>query len=272
MGIDWFTLIAQIVNFLILVGVLKFFLYERIVKAIDEREERIKSRLGEAEQKKKEADDEAESYRIKKRELDEEREEILDEARKKAEERRKEFVSKAREEADGLERKWREQIEREKTDFLRDLQRLVGREVREATGRALEDMADANLESRMIRSFLSHLEELDEDEKERIRGTLGDSGKVTVESSFEIPDEQRSTLSDKIKDLLSNNPEFRFEVSDKPICGILLTAGGRNVSWSFEGYLSDLEETFSKAIEEEIQEGGTKEEKREREGQEGQDG
>jgi F-type H+-transporting ATPase subunit b len=42
MGIDWFTLVAQIANFLILVALLKHFLYNRIIKAMDEREKRRK--------------------------------------------------------------------------------------------------------------------------------------------------------------------------------------------------------------------------------------
>ena len=67
MLINWFTVIAQIVNFLILVFLLKYFLYDRIVKAMDEREQRIQLRLKEAEEKKQEADQEARSYLEKNR-------------------------------------------------------------------------------------------------------------------------------------------------------------------------------------------------------------
>jgi F-type H+-transporting ATPase subunit b len=52
MLIDWFTVVAQIINFLILVALLKHFLYGRIIKAMDQREERINSRLEEAKKKK----------------------------------------------------------------------------------------------------------------------------------------------------------------------------------------------------------------------------
>ena len=45
MHIDWFVFAAQIVNFFILVALLKFFLYDRIVKAMDARQARIASRL-----------------------------------------------------------------------------------------------------------------------------------------------------------------------------------------------------------------------------------
>ena len=47
MLIDWFTVVAEIVNFLILVALLKRFLWGRLVQAIDEREKRISGRLAE---------------------------------------------------------------------------------------------------------------------------------------------------------------------------------------------------------------------------------
>ncbi|MDT8272548.1 MAG: F0F1 ATP synthase subunit B, partial [Desulfomonilia bacterium] len=49
MEIDLFTWGAQIVNFLILVALLRHFLYGRIVHAIDTRQEKIASRWDEAE-------------------------------------------------------------------------------------------------------------------------------------------------------------------------------------------------------------------------------
>ncbi len=49
MKIDWFTLIAQVINFLILVWLLRRFLYKPILKAVDEREKKIASQLKDAE-------------------------------------------------------------------------------------------------------------------------------------------------------------------------------------------------------------------------------
>ena len=51
MLIDWFTVCAQIVNFLVLVALLKHFLYGPILRAMDAREQTIAGRLAEAQQK-----------------------------------------------------------------------------------------------------------------------------------------------------------------------------------------------------------------------------
>ncbi len=49
MLINWFTVLAQIVNFLILVYLLKRFLYGPIIRAMQEREKKIARRLQDAE-------------------------------------------------------------------------------------------------------------------------------------------------------------------------------------------------------------------------------
>jgi len=51
MLIDWFTVGAQIVNFLILVWLLKHFLYKPILDAIDAREKKIAAELADAERR-----------------------------------------------------------------------------------------------------------------------------------------------------------------------------------------------------------------------------
>ena len=54
MLIDWFTVGAQTINFLILVWLMKRFLYKPILHAIDAREERIAKELADADAKKAE--------------------------------------------------------------------------------------------------------------------------------------------------------------------------------------------------------------------------
>ena len=51
MFVDWFTVIAQIVNFLVLVALMQHFFYKRLVNAIDTREKRIENQMAEADQK-----------------------------------------------------------------------------------------------------------------------------------------------------------------------------------------------------------------------------
>ena len=51
MQLDGFTIVAQVVNFLILVALLKRFLYAPIIRTMQAREDHITTRLDEAQEK-----------------------------------------------------------------------------------------------------------------------------------------------------------------------------------------------------------------------------
>lgn len=148
MQIDVLTLIAQIINFVILVVLLKYFLYNRIVKVMDERKEKIISQLKDADQKKQEAEQEAESYRKKLKELDDKYEEMLSKAHEEVESQRKELLKKAHGEIREAQVKWYEAIQHERQLFMNDIRQQAGKEVCAVARRALADLADADLGDR----------------------------------------------------------------------------------------------------------------------------
>ena len=84
MLIDWFTIGAQVLNFLILVWVMKRFLYKPILVAIDKREARIAAELADADAKKAEAQQESETFKRKNDEFDRQRDALLSQATEEA--------------------------------------------------------------------------------------------------------------------------------------------------------------------------------------------
>ena len=77
MLIDWFTVGAQALNFLILVWLMKRFLYKPILHAIEEREKRIAAELANADKKKAEAQKESDEFKRKNEEFDRQRAALL---------------------------------------------------------------------------------------------------------------------------------------------------------------------------------------------------
>ncbi len=84
MLIDWFTVGAQIVNFLILVWLLRHFLYKPILNAIDAREKRISTELADANRKRTDAEKERSDFQNKNRAFDEQRSALLAKATEEA--------------------------------------------------------------------------------------------------------------------------------------------------------------------------------------------
>ncbi len=104
MLIDWFTVVAQAVNFLILVWLLKRFLYQPILNAIDAREKRIAAELADADAKKAEAQQEREEFRRKNAEFDQQHTALLNQATAEAAAERQRLFDAARNDADKLAR------------------------------------------------------------------------------------------------------------------------------------------------------------------------
>ena len=73
MLIDWFTVGAQVINFVILVWLMKRFLYKPILNAIDAREQRIAAELADAEAKRAEAQKERDEFEHKNEDFDRQR-------------------------------------------------------------------------------------------------------------------------------------------------------------------------------------------------------
>src|SRR5664279_4341700 len=105
MLIDWFTVGAQTLNFLILVWLMRRYLYKPILHAIDTREKRIATELADADAKEAEARKERDEFQRKNEDLDHQRAELLRKATDDANTERQRLLSEARQAADALSAK-----------------------------------------------------------------------------------------------------------------------------------------------------------------------
>ena len=105
MLIDWFTVGAQVLNFIVLVWLLKRFLYKPILDAIDAREKRIAAELADADAKKAEAQKERDEFQHKNEDFDRQRAALLSKATEEAKAERQRLLEEARQAADALSAK-----------------------------------------------------------------------------------------------------------------------------------------------------------------------
>ena len=150
MHIDWFVFLAQIFNFLLLMYLLKRFLYGRIIKAMDDREAKITSRFAEAEDLKIKANEEVELYEKRNRMLHEKKEIMLNEATMAADAKRKELMDQVRRDVDAVKARWQDMLVREQDAFFYDLRQRAAKQLYATARKALADLADVELEERIV--------------------------------------------------------------------------------------------------------------------------
>ena len=251
MLIDWFTVLAQVVNFLILVWLLKRFLYRPILDAIDAREKRIAKELADADAKKAEAQKERDEFQHKNEEFEQQRAALLGKATDEAKAERQRLLDEARAEADALAAKRQEALRSEQQSLNEALSRRARDEVFAIARKALADLATASLEERMGAVFARRLGEMDGKAKAGLGEALKSaSAPGLVRSAFELPAEQRTMIQDAINETFSADIHIRFETAPDLVSGIELATDGQKVGWSIAEYLASLE----KGVEELLQE------------------
>ena len=182
------------------------------------------------------------------------RETLWREARAAAEKRRRELSEKAREEVEAQGRRWREDLKREKESFLQVMQGRVTEQVCAIARRALEDLADAELERRMADVLVGRLAELPSEGRSELTEALKESGKpLVVATAWELPQEDRQKVSAAVREHLTGESDVEFETAPELVCGIELRAGGREISWSIAGYVQGLQEQLAQVIDEKLE-------------------
>jgi F-type H+-transporting ATPase subunit b len=255
MQIDWVTVIAQIVNFLILVWLLKRFLYGPIVKAMEDRQGRIAAEMEEAKQREQEAEEEAHEHREKRRELEEQHEERMRAAERAAQEHREELMNEAREEVEAIERRWHKNLREERDAFIRELRQRLGHELCSVARQALADLANRELQEQVVAVFIERLDDLDEDRREELKDAFADADEEpSIMSAFSLSASHQQTLLSRVHELLGEGAEVSFHEDEELVCGMALSIGGVKVAWSLDSYLDSLEESMTEALERETEE------------------
>jgi F-type H+-transporting ATPase subunit b len=250
--IDWFTVAAQIFNFLILVALLKRFLYGPIIRAMDAREAGIAAHIKEARRQAEGAEREKRAVEGKYRALEERRAALLEAARQEAEKEGQALLRQVREDVLHKRLVWEEALQRDQSAFQNQWRRLAGTQFLRLAREALRALSGVELEEQMLRVFLQRWQDLPENEWQDLGAAIRRSGlRIVIGSSFEIPRESRAILEQAVQRRLGSLCTFHYETTAFLVCGIELTAGDLKVGWSLRDYLRDLEEDLNLALDQE---------------------
>jgi F-type H+-transporting ATPase subunit b len=251
MLIDWFTVGAQALNFIILVWLLKRFLYKPILNAVDAREKRIAAELADADAKKSEAQKERDEFQHKNEEFDQQRAALLTKATAEANAERQRLLDDARKAADALSAKRQEALRSDAVNLNQAIRRRTQQEVFAIAQKALTDLAATSLEERMCDVFTHRLRSMDGKAKEGLAEALKTASEpALVRSAFDLPEAQRAAIQKAINETFSADIQLRFETAPDLVSGIELITSGQKIAWSIADYLASLEKGVGELLKE----------------------
>lgn len=248
MELNWSTFLLEIVNFLVLVWILKHFLYRPVLDVIARRRQGIEDQLDEA----RHLHEEAESMKAEYENLLVDRERDLQQAKQAVAEEVKE--EKARQlaalETELIqERKKAEAAEaRQRESTVQELQnRALQQGARFATC-LLEKAAGPELEARLIELALNQISELPPDQLTALKNQWGvPLEKIIVATAYPIPDNLRSAVEETLKSISELDLPIGYVEEPELLAGLQVSIGAWELNTNLRDELKGFAE-FDRAI------------------------
>jgi F-type H+-transporting ATPase subunit b len=240
LGLNLGFLISQIVNFVLLLVLLRVFLYKPILKMLDERRQRIAQGMEKAEQADKELARAQEAHAEKVAEAREEAQGIRAEAQAAAEKERTRVLEEARKEALAIQADARAHLDLERQRMLKELRGQVVTLAIAAANKVVGEALDEERQRRLVQEFFSGIEEgrvtiLDE---AKLVGVTAEKARVT--SALPLSEEEQATIRQGLVEQLPGDLPVDFAVDPSILGGLIIRVGDRVVDGSVAGQLSSL--------------------------------
>ncbi len=248
MALTWFTVTAQVLNFLILLVLLRYFLFDRIMRVIAERRSAIDQQWQEAERKHQEASELSQELEQLKAEHHRQREALLAQAVEEAELQRQRLLGQAREEVRQLHDRWATAAEQEGRRLRGHLQAWAAREVLLVARSVLQDLADSDLQEQAAQRFLALLGELDDQSAEALRWSLRSESPAVVQTAQPLSDSLQSEVTRRVREVAGCDLEVEFRTAPDLLAGLVLEAGGRRIAWDLRHYLDGVEQKLDRVL------------------------
>jgi F-type H+-transporting ATPase subunit b len=249
MLINWFTVVAQLINFLILVWLLQHFLYKPIVNAIDAREKGIAAQLADAKSKVEAGQKERDDFQHKNETFDKDRAALLTKAEGDAKTERQRLIDQAQKDADALRAKRQQSLQTEQRNLNQAIVRWTQNQVFAIARKTLADLASTCLEERMADVFVARLRALTGAPKDQLASALKAPPQTAIiRCAFDLPPAQQSFIETAINETFGTKPTIQFQTVPELVCGVELSANGQKVAWSIADYLATLEQSAEKLL------------------------
>ncbi|MDF1589231.1 MAG: F0F1 ATP synthase subunit B [Gammaproteobacteria bacterium] len=248
MLIDWFTVVAQIINFLILMWLLKHFLYKPILNAIDAREKRIADQLALAKTIEATATQQRIEYETKNKEFEQKHALLLESASSDAQLLRQKLIQEARNDVTNLRNQWQDALRKEQQNLNIGVAQGVQQQVLDISRKMLKELADSQLEACIVDKFIKQIQTLDNEQKKQLCQSEQHDCPVLIRSAFTLQQQQQDALTQQLKNVLSLTQMIKFELEPGLVSGIELISNGHKLAWNVADYLSALEQELTNLL------------------------
>jgi F-type H+-transporting ATPase subunit b len=237
MEFSWTTLILEVINFLVLLWILKRFLYAPILRVLDQRRAGVLQTLADAHATREQAEAMQQQFASRLAAWEQEktgkRSQLEDDL---ARERERQLQKLLRDlDAERESRAAQDRLHLESRQ--QELQSLADERSRQFASRLLARLAAPDLEIRLGQLFIEELQQLPESSQHTLRNGLDGQTQARVSSAFALPENIRSELLEVLSRQAGRNLTGEFFLDPALIAGVRVILGGTQLDFSLAGEL-----------------------------------
>jgi F-type H+-transporting ATPase subunit b len=243
--LSWSTFVLEIINFLVLVWILKRFLYEPVLNVIARRQARIRKTLADAEAFHTDAEKLQEMYEGRLADWDKERQQARDKLARELEAERARKMADLQTALEQEREKARVAESRRQADAMGKIQEAALMRGARFAARLLEQASGPDTETRLVELLLTELAQFPIERITALRNSYGETpDAVVVISAFPLADEQRHRIKHALIKVTRPNMPFRFEQDSELLAGVRIIIG----AWVLAANLQDELKGFMELV------------------------
>ncbi|MDB5977385.1 MAG: H+-transporting two-sector ATPase, subunit [Nevskia sp.] len=241
MLIDWFTVAVQLLNFLVLVWLMKRFLYQPVLAAIAARESLIAAELADAAARQGAAQQLGAEFAAKHTAFDQQRAALMVDAVAAAKASNAALLQQGQAANTAQRAEHAAALAAEQARICAGITLQARDEVLAAVRQALADLGDEKLEAAMVRTFMRRLGQLDAASRASLAAALAaDPGSAEVRTAFTLDATQQAALSAALGAAGIAAQTLKFGPAPDLLCGIEFRLKGWSLAWNLDQYLQDF--------------------------------
>lgn len=247
MQINWFEIVAQMINFFILLFLLHKLFYKPVTNAMEKRQESITNKQNEADAKMKDAKKLITTYEDKMAGIEEKKKDILENVKQEALEKKEKLIENYKKEAKEKGNEYLNEIEEEKENFLNELRKSLGKNAVQIASNILKIISEDDLKEKVFHSFIEKINSLDE---ESLSTEIpSDNKDIILISSEGISEVQREQLEKQLKEKIGDFKSISYSVEDNLILGYELKLETLTIHTNIKKYLDEAEKNILNTLE-----------------------
>jgi F-type H+-transporting ATPase subunit b len=234
--LNWSTFVLEIINFLVLVWILKHFLYKPVLDVIARRRAGIEKTLADAKAHHEDAEKLQQQYEGRLADWEQERQQARNKLAEEIEAERADKLTKLQAELDQQREKARVAEARRQSDAMRKIEETALEQGARFATRLLEQASGPDTEARLIELVIDQLKQLSDERVAALRNSFVQSVEaIVVVTAYSLADQQCQALQQLLAEIATPDIPLRFEQNSELLAGVRITIG----AWILGANLQD---------------------------------